>query len=238
MKISRISSITSNNTYMPAIRNQQANQEVRKNIPVKNIPTESIKANYIPSFGRLKTVGEITIYDRETKSPVSAKIKRDSYGRSDLDYQLHVNGEQVGYMRLICDSLFPEDNFVISEPDDIFPEIRNLRTIKGDKYEGIGSALVSIAVEESRRRGKNGAVWLASERGYAYNLSPYRQYENPIPFYYKLGFKAVNPKEDEYIRKCIENDKTYNLPDSSLLLLTSEAAKAKNKYLSKTFTIQ
>ena len=95
---------------------------------------------------------------------------------------------------------------------------------------------VNAAIEESKSRGKNGSLWLTSETGYASSYSDYRKNENPIPFYYKLGFKSLNPKRDSYIRECIEKSQFNMLPSSEVLILTSEAVKAKNKELANSFT--
>ncbi len=208
-----------------------------KNNPLNKIPSENIKANFLPSFGKFKKVGEVVITDRKTNNPVKATLKRETYGDSDYSYQLFADNELVGFMDLQCESLFPEDRFVITEPDDIFPEVKHLRTIRGDKYAGIGSSLINVAIDESKRRGKNGALWLTAEKGYAYSLSEYRNNESPIPFYYKLGFRAVDPSMDYFIQNCLAKSEYNLMPSSELLILSSEAAQARNKYLARHYTI-
>ena len=239
MQIQKVTNVLYCNNAVRSDKQRTAGKACsNNNLSLNNVPSENIKANFLPSFGRLRNVGTVTLTDRNTKMPVKATVKKDSFGSSDFQYQLYMGKECLGYMDLLCDSLFPEDLYVISEPDDIFPEIRHLRSLRGDKYEGIGSSLVSIAVEESRKRRKGGAVWLSTEKGYAREMSNYRKDENPIPFYYKLGFRAVDSKVDKLIQECIKNTDYNKLPPSALLLLSSSAANAKNKYLAKTFTIK
>ena len=238
MKIQKITGAL--NTYSPKYTApvKSGNLSCLNNyISVNQIPSENIKANFIPSFGKFKKIGEAKIIDRNTNETKNAVIKRETFGDSDYSYQLFVDNEMVGFMDLKCESLFPEDKFIITEPDDVFPEVKHIRTLRGDKYSGVGSALINVAIDESKRRGKNGALWLTAETGYAYQLSKYRQNESPIPFYYKLGFRAVDPAEDYYIQHCLAQNEYNLMPSSELLILTSETVKERNKYLARHYTM-
>ncbi len=206
-------------------------------IPVGTLNSENIKANFLPSFSGYRKIDDIVLKDKESGKLVSAELKRDKYGDDLFSYKIFVKGKEVGYMDLNCESLFPEDEFVVPEADNIFPEIQHLRSLSGDKYSGIGTALVKAAIDESIKRGKNGSVWLTSEQGYASSFSNYRKNENPIPFYYKLGFKAINPKSDKYIQECLEKSRYNMLPESELLILTSDVVKAKANEFSETLKL-
>lgn len=202
----------------------------------QNISVENFKANFLPSFGRFRKISEVVLTDRETNNPVLAEIKRDKYGNDLFSYKIFVKGQEAGFMDLNCESLYPEGDFVVPEADNVFPEIKHLRSLMGDKYSGIGTALVNEAINESIKRHKNGSLWLTSEQGYANSFSKYRQNENPIPFYYKLGFKTLNPKQDKYIRDCLESSKYNMLPSSEVLILTSDAVKNRNEKRSLDYT--
>ncbi|MBQ9245145.1 hypothetical protein IJ182_02630 [bacterium] len=212
------------------------------NIKTTNIPSSAFKAKYLPSFGKYKKVGEALLKNRETGDDVTAVIKKESFGTDDISYSLFVNKKEAGYIDIKLDSLFPQYDYSIPEyenpvPDDIMPEVTHLRSILGDKYEGIGSTLLSLAIDESKKAGDNGALWLTSYKGYDRLRSTYRKDENPIPFYYKLGFKSPNLETDKKIKELIQKGEYDKLPESELLVLTPEAAHAKNKYFARNYTI-
>ena len=111
-----------------------------------------------------------------------------------------------------------------------------MRTLKGEQYAGIGSALLSVAVDESKKYGRKGALWLVSEEGYARTYSAYRRNESPIPFYYKLGFKALDKKVDQIIKEGINSSNYNKLPRSVVLLLPSSKADYLQKYYENHYT--
>ncbi len=193
------------------------------------IPLTSLKANFLPSFGKYKKVGDVQLFDREHGNFVKADLKKEKIGNY-VSYKIYKGKEEEGYIDIDKKSLFPEGDFVLTEPDNVIPEVLHLRSLNGNKYAGIGTALVNAAVKESISEGKEGCIWTQTEKGYAHGLSDYRKNQNPIPFYYKLGFKSISPKTDELIKKCIETSNCEKLPDSAILLLTPEAIKKSNKY--------
>ncbi len=201
----------------------------------KNIPLDAIKSKYCPSFGKFRKVDDVTLLDKNSGFNVKASLCREKIG-DYVSYKIFVDRKEAGYMDMNCRSLFPEGDYVLTQPDNVIPQITHLRSILGERYSGIGTALVNAAVKESRKRGNDGCLFLTSEKGYARNFSTYRSNENPIPFYYKLGFEAVDPKLDKFIKDCISESKYDMLPDSALLLLTPEAIAQKNKYFSKNYT--
>ncbi len=198
------------------------------------IPLAALKSNFCLSFGKYKKVGEVVLVNKDTEKPVVASLRKEKIG-DFISYKIFTGKEEAGYMDMDCDALFPEGDYVLTEPDNVIPEVSHLRSLLGDKYSGIGTSLINAAVKESLKAGKNGSLWLNAEKGYARGFSSYRSDENPIPFYYKLGFRAVEPGVDKFIQKCLENSDYRNLPDSALLLLTPNAIKAKNKYFAQNF---
>ena len=219
--------------------NKEKNYKFRKNvdekIPIGQIPLTAIKSKYCQSFGRFRKVDDVTLLNRDTGFNVKASLCKEKIGPY-VSYKIFVDGKEAGYMDMDCYSLFPEGDYVLTLPNNVIPKITHLRSLLGKKYEGIGTALVNAAVKESRKRGNEGCLFLTAEKGYARTFSDYRSDENPIPFYYKLGFEAVNPQIDKLIKQCLSEAKYDLLPDSALLLLTPEAIAEKNKYFSKNYT--
>lgn len=201
-----------------------------------NIPSSAIKAKYCPSFGKYRKAGTVMLTDRETGQPVKAVLKKEVIG-DYVSYKIYKGKEEAGYMDMNCDSILPEQTDLIWIEDNVIPEIEHLRTLDGEKYSGIGTALINAAVAESIKRGKNGNVWLCAQKGYAAGLSPYRKNENPIPFYHKLGFEALDIGQEYFIRDCLKKTEYDKLPCSTLMLLTPDAIKAKNKYFSENYKL-
>ena len=111
-----------------------------------------------------------------------------------------------------------------------------LRTLKGEQYAGIGSALLSVAVDESKKYGRKGALWLVAEEGYARTYSAYRRNESPIPFYYKLGFKTLDKEVHQIIKEGINSSNYNKLPRSVVLVLPSSKADYLQKYYENHYT--
>lgn len=197
-----------------------------------NIPASVYKANFAPSFGKYKRVKDVPVYDRDTQMPVRASLLKD-YTGDYVSYKLMSGKTELGYMHMNCDSIFKEDKYLCPEPDNNIPEITHIRSLEGNKYYGIGTNLINAAVEESQRRGKGGSVWCETEQGYAHGLSSYRKYENPIPFYYKMGFKSLDEKINALIEKGIQTNNLGLLPESTTLILTSvDSEKFRKHYVS------
>jgi GNAT superfamily N-acetyltransferase len=227
-----------NNFYNKSL--VSAKSQKRNNTPVlsfNNASSENYKANFLPSFGKYRKISDVMLREKGTGKYVSAELKRDRYGNDFFSYKIFVKGQEAGYMDLCCESLYPEEDYLVPEPDNILPEIKHLRSLLGDKYEGIGTTLVNAAIDESKSRGKNGSLWLTAETGYASSFSNYRKDENPIPFYYKMGFRSLDPKTDKYIQECLQKSQIGMLPKSEVLILTSEAVKNRNKELASNFTV-
>lgn len=236
-----ISSVNMNNitvgnkfVSMPlsASKTDKLNNYSNNNSTFASLPASAYKANFVPSFGKYKKVKDVPIYDRDTEMPIRASLLRDNIG-DFVSYKLMSGRTELGYMQMNCDSIFKEDKYLCPEPDNNLPEITHLRSLEGGKYYGIGTSLISAAVDESVKRGKGGSVWCDTEQGYAHSLSSYRKYENPIPFYYKMGFKSLDEKIDTLIKKSIETNNLGLLPESTTLILTSvDSEKFRKHYVS------
>lgn len=198
------------------------NNTASSKLSINKIPTEAIKANLIPTFGKFKVTGKTTVIDRKTGEPKTAIIKREDYG-DYVEFNLSVGKNLAGFLHMDCDSLVPEDGFLVTESYNHQPEIKHLRSILGEKYAGIGTELIKVAVQESFNRGKGGNLWLQTETGFGNLYSDYRKNDNPIPFYYKLGFESPIESENYYIKRCINKGVPRSLPNNTLLMLTPEA---------------
>lgn len=239
MKMTSVNSIFLSKNIQDKNKNSNSNNLSKSystsNLSQDMVPLDAIKAKYCPAFGKFRKVGDITLLDKDTGFNVKASLSKEKTG-DFVSYKVFVNKKEAGFMDMNCASLFPEGDYVLTQPNNVLPEILHLRSLLGDKYEGIGTALVNVAVKESKKRGNDGCIFLTAEKGYARTFSDYRSGESPIPFYYKLGFEAVDPKVDKLIKECIEKSDYKKLPDSALLLLTPEAIAQKNKYFAKNYT--
>lgn len=214
-------------------------QTFKNNINRCEVPISAAcyKANYMPSFGKFEKKGETTVIDKTTGEPKKAVIKEERIGCS-VSYKLEVDKKEAGYLDMI-DYTRPEDL-----PEQIKNmgyktcEVRHLRSLAGEKYAGIGSALIKTAIAESYNAGCSGNIWLDAEKGYAHSLSSYRSNENPIPFYYKVGFESVDSDENKFIKDCLKKADLKSLPDSASLMLTGEAKEKWINELIQNFTIK
>ena len=196
------------------------------------LPLNTLKANFCPSFGKYRKVADVYLKDKETGESVKASLQREYVG-DFVSFKLMHRNEEAGYLDMDCGAVFPENSYVLPEIDNVIPRVCHVRSLLGDKYHGIGTALINAAVNESRKAGEKGYLWLQSEKGYAHSLSRYRRGENPIPFYYKLGFRAIDKNTDKFIKFCLEKSKYSELPDTAILLLTPEAVSKNTKYFPK-----
>lgn len=210
----------------------QTNSE--NNISSK-ISASVYKANFLPAFGKYKKIKNIQLFDKKTQKPVKASLVKDT-NHNFYMYKIMVGRKEAGFMHLIPNSDFPAVNYLLDESNNDIPEVLHLRSILGDKYSGIGTQLLKAGIEESEKIGKNGALWLVAQKGYAASFSEYRRDENPIPFYYKVGFKAINDKINNEIKALIKNGDYKSLPTSAALVLSSQDIYNFKKYYASRFT--
>lgn len=208
-----------------------------KNYESKNISSfsaDTIKANFCPTFGRFRLVDRVLLQNKNTMFLEPANIVKENYGQTSV-FKAMVNKKEAGYMHLKFDAIIPERDFLVMESDNNIPEVTHLRSILGEDYSGIGTCLLHTAVQESKKYGRNGALWLNAETGYAYQLSKHRSNQSPIPFYYKLGFISPDEKIHNQILKCLENGQYNYLPSDVILLLPSDRVHILEDYYSKHF---
>lgn len=200
-----------------------------------SIPASVYKANFMPAFGKYKKVRDIQLLDKDTEKLVKASLCHDALGDFSM-YKIFVGRQEAGFMDMKNDAVLPEIGCLSVEPDNNIPEVRHIRSILGDRYAGIGTELIKAAVEESEKIGKNGSLWLETEQGYAASYSKHRRYENPIPFYYKLGFRAPDDKVNSLIEKYIKSGNYSMLPSDAVLILSSQDVYNFKKYYSTHYT--
>lgn len=216
----------------PFVDDKQSTPE--KNYQYASLPASVYKANFIPSFGKYRRVKDVFLQNKNTEMNTRASLMKDNIGDT-VYYKIMVGREEAGYLDMDCDAIFPEDDFLCDEPDNNIPEVRHIRSLIGDRYAGIGTELMNAAVNESIVRGKGGSLWLKAEKGFARTLSNYRKDENPIPFYYKLGFRSPDEKLDSYIQRCIKTGSIGMLPDSAVLILSSADLPKFKEYYANHF---
>ena len=208
----------------------------RNSIPVSSLSAENIKANFIPSFGQYRTVGYAFLIDKDTDKLQYATIQKEQQGNFGC-FRVMVDRHVAGRMDICNDAVFPEEQIVLTdEPDNAFPEIRHIRSFMGNKYAGIGTILMNTAVQESKKMGKDGRLWLYAEKGYDFAGSPYRSNESPLPFYYKLGFRCPDEKTDKEIQKYIDKKQYNMLPDEAMLVLSADNVHILEDYFNSNFS--
>lgn len=223
----RISQVSSLNRSRYINKYNQAPAQVNSyegNSPVTNYSAENIKANFIPSFQGYRIVGTTMLINLDTLKPVPANIRRERIGDFS-NFEIMINGKRAGLMSMDCDSTYPIAAHVMKYPSDNIAEITALRSLMGDKYYGIGTTLIKAAIAESLAKKKDGNIWLTSEKGYRKFDSPHRSDENPIPFYYKVGFESKDERENENIKELLRQMKYDELPISTILMLKDSARK-------------
>ena len=233
MKISPVNSLN----IVSVQRSKKQFAKVSSNPNQSNVfiyKPQNIKAIYCPNFGKEKKIKETDLIDQKTGKMVKAKVYRDTSSITE-HYYIRKNGEELGYMNLYCPKRNNDKDYEYTYPDYL-PEVKSIRSLKGDEYEGIGTQLIKCAIERSEERGYGGELVLSAEQGYAINLSPYRSDENPIPFYYKLGFQAVEEDEDAMCRALLAREDYNSLPLFEDMILTSEGIPAFEEYYNNKFS--
>lgn len=201
-----------------------------------SIPTFAIKANFIPNFGKYRKVANISLINKDTEMPVLASLRKEETG-DFVSFQISTKRNQEdGFLHMNLDPVSSRGEFKPkNKKGESIPEVTHLKSISGETYKGIGTFLINAAINESLKAGKNGELFLKAETGYGNFYSDYRKNESPIPFYYKMGFRAIEPQIDTLIKECIKKADYDKLPPSALLILTEEAVKAKNIQFSKNY---
>ncbi len=197
---------------------------VNQTSPIKSVPVEVLKANYINSLEEYEKIKEIPIKERASNETINASLYK-SRNKTHPSFQIRIGDKVAGYMKMDCISGLPfgMKNTCVGN-DAVIPCISDLRTILGSEYSGIGTALVKEAIRTSKKNGAQGSLWLYSMEGFEKNKSSYRRGENPLPFYFKLGFRANDDLIDNMIIKAIKKNKPKDLPPMCILFLTPEAA--------------
>ncbi len=232
------SNIHSNKQYGLSLQNgfkisnkkQPVNKSHSQNIREIPCSSENLQANFCPSFGSIRKVAEVYLKDKNTGENVKASIMKVSSKDYISSYTVMHKNTKVGSMLMSDGDVFPEDIYVLQEADNVIPKVYYLKSFLGEKYEGVGIALINAAVNQSKQLGEKGYLWLESRIIDNEFINRLYNRENPIPFFYKLGFKAIDENTDKYIKLCLENSQYDMLPKSATLLLTPEAIEANKKY--------
>ena len=187
------------------------------------------------SFTKFKKVGTAALIDKQTGEEVTAIVKKDDFYNQSIFYELYIGRKRIGFMDM--ETFSPPPKMYNDDPYQTYSEIRHIRSLDGDKYKGIGTTLINLAINESEKNGNKGAIWLLSEKGYQWAASKYRRQENPIPFYYKLGFRAPSDidKENENLIKKRQFD---DIKDKQILILKPEKIEQNSKYHEKNFDVK
>lgn len=139
------------------------------NVAVKRIPTVFFdkEGGYSKEF-----VGSVAIKEKFSGgSVVNADIYKEIFQKDKKEnsekYFMTVNGKKVGEMILTI------------EEDDIF--IAHLESLSRNRYRGIGSSFIQLAIEKSLKSPSKPPVKLNARKLHVFQ-------RNPVPFYQKMGF--------------------------------------------------
>lgn len=233
--------IQNNNTYLfqninSCKQNVGKTHTVAQNnsLNINEIPSSIIKANFVPNFGTYRKVKNIQLINKDTEKTVNASLVKDTIGDYS-SYKIMIGKKEAGYMDMDCVSEIPTSIFPQYKYLNEIPEVKHLRSVMGDKYYGIGTELINTAIEESIKKGKGGRLWLSAVQGYGSGYSKHRENENPIPFYYKLGFRAIDDKKDKAITRALEDKDYGSLPEEATLILSAQGLYDFNEYYCNHF---
>lgn len=151
-------------------------------------------------------IGVCKVYDKIEKKNVKADIVRTTDG-INIYIKLWVNNKEIGTSTL-CRStkdffeggVSPIDNLDYYKKNDIYEalELVLLKNHCKERYKHIGKELIKEAVKESYRMNLDGHVVLNTMQ---------LDEQNPVPFYYKMGFRS-NDYMNQIIEKKIKRGET------------------------------
>lgn len=96
------------------------------------------------------------------------------------------------------------------------------------EYRGIGSELVKAVIKKSLEKGFEGQFCVDASNNLELDVGYYRKSTSPVPFYYKLGFRSIDPIQNYYIKKGMEDLEKHNIytgPSESSMFLDIKQAK-------------
>lgn len=203
-----------------------------------NCSENRVNSVYLPSFCKYKTIGYTFLKDKDTDQLKKVVIQKENQGNYG-SFRAMIDRKEAGRMDIKYEAVQPDMPKITAVKEDCeIPEVRHIRSYLGDKYKGIGTTLMNVAVLESKRVGKGGRLWLSAEKGYDFASSEHRSMESPIPFYYKLGFRCTDEKTDKEILKNTQEKKYENLPDEALLSLDENNVRVLENYFNDRYTFQ
>ena len=190
-------------------------EKIKKEKPqTSNNSLQTIKefpqaVSIIPDFGieRCRKIKTVNLIDKTNGDIIYADLlKHKNYPK----YEVRVKGKLAGYMNMSDNGYLPEcDNIPENLKEVGIPKITGLRTILGDKYSGIGSALINEAIEHSKKIKKKGAIWLMASDGYDNYASQYMANVNPVPFYKKCGFICIKKDTEKKVNLALKNNMPF-----------------------------
>ena len=167
------------------------------------------------TFGRAfssKEKREVVIrdaYNRRTKAVITEDKTPD-----DCKYTMY-NDEGIEIGRI----------WLVKQPSNkIF--VRSLRTDYAH-YKGIGTELIKSGIQRSIDEGMKGELTLYAANYYK-SVGYYRKSNSPVPFYYKLGFRAETEEANVLIKngmKNLERNNFYDGPAEAYMILDEKSAK-------------
>ena len=225
------------NYYNPVFRAKKAKEvnSKQKEYVLQTREDFPKPVSIIPDFGieKCRKIKTVYLIDKTNGDIIYADLlKHKNYPK----YEVRVKGELAGYMHISDNGYLPEcDNAPENLKDVGIHKITGLRTIMGNKYSGIGSALINEAIEHSKKIKRKGAIWLMASDGYDNYASRYMANVNPVPFYKKCGFTCIQKKTEEKVNLALKKNLPFLFPETVNMLLTPENAKKFQAKYSKKY---
>lgn len=222
MKISKILNYQPNYKFLPLQNAKNAATLNSQQADIKNskLPVGASSAVYHPSFCKRVHDKNVQIIDRNTGIVNVVSLNKENQ-RDLVRFSLTSKNKEIGSMFLKYDCPMPQKYCNNPEVQKTIPCVINLEIKQGDKFLGVGTALLNLAIEESIKNGKNGSLLLLAENSFPFyfNGTTLIESENSIQFYYKMGFEATDKELDDNIRKGLRTSNTESFPDEVLLFL-------------------
>ncbi|MBQ3642795.1 hypothetical protein II906_12860 [bacterium] len=202
---------------------------------------ENLKANFITFKGNFRILEDVVLYDKVEKKYVKASMQMREDGNLE-EYQIIKGNDKLGYMYMnpkaeIIEEISNETRYGLKDTDKI-AKIAKLRSIEGDRYSGIGTQFVKKAIERSLSLGQMGAVGVTACRYFDTAASDYRKNDSPIPFYYKMGFKAADSVINDAINIALDFNMQDLFPRCAFLVLTPKNVRNFYDYYENKFPLE
>lgn len=166
----------------------------------------SCNQEYVAKF----KAGETNVMDRlsGSKRLVDITKEQEHFTIAGKDhyytkFNMFADGEKIGYLTAIPDFFHGLTKTIIDGygtlQNELIYKVSTLCSIGGDRCRGIGSQLLKVAIQQSKKEGYDGKLFLEANNFGDIAKVSYRGEASPVDFYKNFGFEFVN-KQDKMNR--------------------------------------